>query len=230
MSAVQQMGGIISRTSVNGEPVWFFVKTIHDVIQNHHLNGHFYEMEELQVIAKYFKAGQTFLDVGANVGNHSLYVEKFLKPKKVIAIEANPDSIAILEINLALNRTALVDTSYLGVGLGEREGRAIMRYPQENLGGATVIEDANGAIRLASGDELLGVQEVDFIKLDVEGFELPVLRGLERTIAAYRPALFVEIQNDNVAAFAEWVTAHRYQVVERIRRYQSCENFMLLPA
>lgn len=230
MPAERQMGGIITRSTINGQPISFFVVTIHDVIQNYHLNGQFYEVEELEVITKHFKEGQTFLDIGTNVGNHAIYVDKFLKPKGVITIEPNPHAIGILEVNLALNRTATVDTRYLGIGLGDGEGRAAIRYPQNNLGGATTIDDPNGQIRIASGDSLLDGQEVNFIKLDVEGSELAVLRGLELTIAAHRPAMFVEVQNENVNAFAEWVAAHRYRAAERIRRYQSCENFMLLPA
>src|SRR5688500_7711411 len=52
--------------------VKFFVANEGDHIQRFHLQGRFYEAEELELIGRYFRNG-VFVDIGANVGNHSLY-------------------------------------------------------------------------------------------------------------------------------------------------------------
>ena len=67
------------------------------------------------------------------------------------------------------------------------------------------------------------------MKIDVEGMELAVLEGLKETIATQRPKIFIEIDDKNVEAFAAWRRAAGYRVLERFRRYQWNENFLITP-
>jgi hypothetical protein len=116
-----RMDGAVCSTSIAGKQVHFFVTNEHDEIQYHHVAGRFYETEELTIIAQFFPRGGVFVDIGANVGNHSIYVCNYLEPLQVVAIEPNPVVIPILKINLALNGLLpLVDLSHLG-------GRALRR-------------------------------------------------------------------------------------------------------
>jgi FkbM family methyltransferase len=196
MPVESHQAGIIVRANCQGCTVYFFVKNIMDSIQNCHLNGSFYEMEELQIITKHFKAGQVFLDIGSNVGNHAVYVEKFLRPKSVILIEPNPHAINILNLNLALNRMSKVETKYLGVGMSDCDETVVIEFPVNNLGGARLRSQQGAGIRVVPGDTLFEGQSIDFIKIDVEGLEIKVLRGMERTLSTNRPTIFVEVQNE----------------------------------
>ncbi len=112
---ISHQAGIVVRAFLRGKEIYFFVSNIWDAIQNHHLNGLFYETEELQIIARYFKKGGVFLDIGSNVGNHAIYVEKFLEPGSIILIEPNPEAINILALNLTLNQLSRIDTQYIGI-------------------------------------------------------------------------------------------------------------------
>ena len=94
--------GIVSTFNANGQQVSMFVVNEWDYIQAHHLKGRFYEQEELELIGRHFKGG-VFVDVGANIGNHTIYALKFLGATKVIAFEPNPAAARILKVNLALN-------------------------------------------------------------------------------------------------------------------------------
>lgn len=89
-------------TSVQNEPIYFFVAHEHEEIQKEHAQRVFYEREELEIIATHFKGG-TFVDIGANVGNHSIFAAKFLGASKVIAFEPSPTAYVIFKCNIALN-------------------------------------------------------------------------------------------------------------------------------
>ena len=220
--------GIVAEFGHRGRAVRFFVRNLADSIQNVHANGAFYEEPELAIIERHLKADSVYLDVGSNVGNHVVFVAKFCQPKEVIAIEPNPEAMMILQFNILLNRLT-VDTHHLGLGLSDAETSAVAAIPRNNLGGARMVEKEGGSLKLVTGDSLFAGRHIDFIKLDVEGLELKALAGLEKTIAASRPAMFIEVDDQNRQAFDAWVSAHDYEVVENFRRYRVNENFMLLP-
>jgi FkbM family methyltransferase len=228
---VDRIAGTVVRVVVAGLPISFFVTTELDTIMGQHAYGYFYEVEELAIIARHFRPGSTMLDVGANIGNHTIYAAKFLDARRIICIEPNPEAIAILRINMDLNHlNDRVDLQHLGLGLSDGTGAAAVgRSIPMNLGGAALTPAADGPIRLLTGDELLRDQPVEFIKIDVEGMELAVLAGLQRTIATCRPNMFVEVDGANAPAFHALVDGLHYRIADRYNRHGTVENFMLVP-
>jgi FkbM family methyltransferase len=223
-------GGIVCG-QISGRPVLFFVNDFSDTVQICHANGVFYEPEELEIISKHFKPGDVFLDVGANIGNHSLFVAHFLSPSRVIAIEPNKKAYTILQHNVNLNSLShIIDTTFLGVGLSHAEGRASLSVPPENLAGARLHAEATGGIVLRRGDDLFKEVRIDFIKIDTEGMEMDVLAGLQRVIGRSKPAMFIEVDDDNVSAFTRFLEAENYVIYDRYRRYSRNENFMVVHA
>ena len=227
-----QIEGMVCSFTVNGQEDFFFVIDRHDVIQCHHAAGRFYEPEELAIIAQYFPRGGVFLDVGANVGNHAIYLSRYLHPSQVILVEPNPVALPILRINIALNGLGRqVDMSHLGVGLSDTTGKARALVSVGNLGLTKLLSDEHaGNIPLVPGDDLFAARRIDFVKIDVEGMEMSVLTGLAGTIAKWRPALFIEVENSNVNDFLMWLKSSEYKIVDRFRRYEANENYMVVPA
>lgn len=214
----------------NGEPVFFCLDREQDPIQRNNRAGKFYEAPELRWIGKLTKPGATFIDIGANIGNHALYFAKFLKATRVIPIEPNPVAYRLLIANMALNRvTDRVDLTRLGVGLSNRSiGGYAVEQRERNIGGTRMIEGA-GDIQVLCGDTLFAGEVPDVIKIDVEGMELDVLEGLETTIATHRPHLLVEVDGENDDAFRDWMTARKYRIVKDWQRYRSNRNYLLTP-
>jgi FkbM family methyltransferase len=231
VAPVARISGIVSGGSHAGKEFRFFVADERDLIQAHHLRGEFYEPEELAIISEFFSRGGVFVDIGANVGNHTVYVCKFLHPMQVIVFEPNPPAASVLELNVALNGLQrLVDLSHLGVGLSDSNGRAHPEVHAGNLGATCMIptDDPNG-LPLIRGDAVLSQRRVDFIKIDVEGMEMRALAGLGETIARWRPAMFIEVDNANSDAFQAWVEDNDYVSARTFRRYPTNENHMIVP-
>jgi len=65
-----------------GRDIRFFVVDPEDTIQAVHLSGDFYEREELEIIEQFWRPDGVFVDIGANVGNHTIFVEKYFEEQE----------------------------------------------------------------------------------------------------------------------------------------------------
>lgn len=137
------------------------------------------------------------VDVGANVGNHSCFMARYFK--KVIAVEPNPTVSAVLKSNLAVNDIGNVEVHE--VGLSDTTGRLPFVESSRNFGASRFQSAGQPAgvgkakeLPVTTGDALLKTCEipVGVIKIDVEGFELKVLKGLENTLGQYKPIVLFE--------------------------------------
>ena len=141
------------------------------------------------------------IDVGANIGNHTLFLSDLFA--KVIAFEPNELARSLLRINLDMNGVTNVDLR--PVGLSDRPGRLTLTFEKANLGAARLRGvGANASsetveVELTVGDDEIDPSEsVGFIKIDVEGAEEAVLRGLEQTIRKHMPILMIEQLEDGI--------------------------------
>lgn len=228
---VQSQRLTLTHARINDQRVVFCTDMKNDPIQRNHRRGRFYEAKELGKLAKHFPKGGTFIDIGANVGNHGLYAALFLGAGRVVAIEPNPLAYRLLVQNVLVNRLEdIFDLSRLGVGLSDSEADGYgMQKRERNLGGAKMLE-GEGKLQVFRGDTLLEGENPAMIKIDVEGMEMAVLAGLEGLIATHKPLLLVEVDNENEAAFMGWVERAGYEVAETVQRYRLNKNHFLVPA
>ena len=216
---------------INGRAFQFVTTHDRDPIQRKWRKGLFYEPKEMEAIEAHFPEGGIFVDIGANVGNHSLYVAAFKAPTKVIPFEPNPDAYRLLLANIAINDFQdRFDLGHLGVGLSDKPQEGLeMVFQPRNLGGSKMASTGEGDLTVVVGDEALAGVDPDMVKIDVEGMEMQVLRGLEKTIGRARPVLMLEIDDLNLEAFRAWIAPFDYETVEEVRRYQNNTNFVLVP-
>lgn len=142
--------------------------------------------------------GAVFVDAGANVGSYTLPAARLVGPAgRVVAFEAHPVTFGFLARNVAAN--GLANVTALNLDLGEAPGRIAMAFSPANPGEthvATAAETRTTEVEMVPLDAALegqGVGAVDYLKIDVEGFELPVLRGAARTIAA-SPGIVIQTE------------------------------------
>jgi FkbM family methyltransferase len=140
--------------------------------------------------------GGVCLDVGANVGHHTLFLAT--RAASVIAFEPLPELADQIRARVAQN--ALGNVEVVQCGLGDRAGELpFFASTDHNQGTGTFIEGVDDRtsqmLKVRPGDELLaerGDLEVVLVKIDVEGFEPDVLRGLRTTLGRERPVVFFE--------------------------------------
>jgi FkbM family methyltransferase len=214
-----------------GQRVLFATDKTHDPIQRAHRNGTFYEAEDLALIAPHVPEGATFVDIGANVGNHTLYAAMILGAGRVIPVEPNPLALRLLMLNVMMNGLEdRVSQAGYGLGLAAEEATGFgMEARKKNLGAARMLA-GEGDIPVTTGDALLGDETPGFIKIDVEGMEMQALAGLGETLTRCRPPMFIEVDTENDAAFADWLSTMRYRVVETVKRYPNNTNYLVTPA
>jgi FkbM family methyltransferase len=136
------------------------------------------------------------LDVGANVGHHALFFA--VHASSVIAVE--PVAALAKEIHGRVAANGLHNVEVVQCGLGERAAKLpFFASTDHNQGTGTFVPGGHGRegqiIRVRAGDEVLaerGDPPVALVKIDVEGFEPHVLRGLQRTLERARPVVFLE--------------------------------------
>ncbi len=215
---------------IDGRRMLFAVDMENDPIQRNHRRGQFYELKELRLISRWFPKGGVFVDIGANVGNHSLFVARFLQPAAVIPFEPNPLAYKLLRANVSLNGWGDVfDLCHLGLGVSSHAAQGYaMEKRARNLGGAKMLE-GEGEIEVRSGDQMLQGVAPSMIKIDVEGMEMDVLAGPEKTIVTFMPPMMVEVDDDNAEAFNSWAIEHGYKIQRRLRHYKTNENFFVVP-
>jgi FkbM family methyltransferase len=186
----------------------------------------YYEPEIVRLFERFLKSGMTFVDIGAHVGQYTLIASKLVGPSgQVHAFEPDPQTYAWLDSNVKRNRLGNVVTNQLALaeGPGKLEfflskigdvGSNSLR-PPKNFSGRSI------EVRCLTLDEYLGshgVRKVDFLKIDVEGAEVPALSGAKALLSGgERPLIIVEFEEQRQIAFksscarlAELLRQHGY--------------------
>jgi len=207
----------------------FILDNVEDEIQKHLCSGKFYEENVLEYIKNIHKENWTIIDVGANIGNHSIYFDKFLNPKIVYVFEPIIESYKILLQNVALNYCHRINLDFLGIALGNKNSTYSIFFKEKNNLGATALkENDQGNIVGIRGDDLFFNHKVDFIKIDAEGMEMEVLEGFKQTILNSRPIILVEILNIEFEKFSKFIDTIDYKILEKFEAYNHNNNYLIV--
>lgn len=159
-----------------------------------------HEREVMRYTGAQIPAGGVVLDIGANVGHHALFYST--KAGEVHAFEPNPAFHD--EFDTHMNDNHVTNVHLHKFGIGNRTQEAAYYAPTgDNHGIGSFIEghessnESIGALSVVKGDEAvaaLGLSRLDFIKIDVEGYEESVLRGLQETLQKFKPIIVMEYE------------------------------------
>lgn len=153
--------------------------------------GRFYEQKLLRYIQKQEIPG-VYIDVGANIGNHSVFFGLFTKAEKVLGLEPNARVFSLLQDNVQKN-SLNKKIELHNVAAGAKEGKCALQIdPSDEIGGSKVID--GNEIKQIKLDRF-AKHQIGLIKADVEGFEKSVLDGAHEILSKYKPELFIEASN-----------------------------------
>lgn len=148
----------------------------------------FYEQPMLDFIATLGLTG-TAIDVGAHVGNHTVYFATKCRFEHVIAFEPNP----VAKHAFKENTTGLDNVTLIGKAVTDMPRYVSMRTNNGLSGQTQIINDEKSRILSTTIDhEIIPRQKVSLIKIDVEDREIDVIIGAYFTINRHKPHLFVE--------------------------------------
>lgn len=159
----------------------------------------------------------TAIDIGANIGNHSIEFSKYFS--RVICFEPNPRTFDLLSANT--KRLNNVSIHNFGCGLSVEKIKFFEDF--DNLGGSSSVMEISGnneiEILVKPLDDLLDdFNNLELIKIDVEGMEYSALKGAEKVISKFHPTICLEQHEDefnsgyNETKAIDWLRSKGYRI------------------
>lgn len=156
-----------------------------------------YEPHVTKAIAEALRSGNTFVDLGANIGYYSLLAAAVVGPGgSVIGFEARPDNVFLARLSVRENGFRNVTLHNLAVA--DRDSTLRMHAPEHTslskVVDSSVTPEAGFVCipAVALDDALAGTDRVDVLKMDIDGGEVRALQGMRGLLARCRPKLFFE--------------------------------------
>jgi FkbM family methyltransferase len=189
-------------------------------------------------------SGGTAIDIGANLGNHSLYFSDHFH--KVLSFEPNPRTYKVLQLNAELAE----NVQCFNEGVSDTSADVLLETCNTNSGRSAITSNDNGSarsIRVKALDSVIDESEtVRLIKIDVEGHEEKVLIGAEQTIRRNRPIILFEQHKEdfrdgstpsidllksygyvNFAVIEDWPPLHKHLPGFFRRKYRSLLRWLI---
>ena len=178
-----------------------------------------WERDLQELLAAMSLRGGVCLDIGANIGIHSLTMSELVGPAgRVYAFEPERRNFALLEANLKLNRVTNVTAA--ATALGDSVGTCRLAVSPNNFGDhrvASSTEGLGGDVPITTVDAAMATVPdgaVRFVKVDVQGYEHHILRGMRATLER-NPDLILALEVFPQALRAAGSSAQ--EVMERLR-------------
>ena len=171
-----------------------------DVIERHLRTKGVWDPGVLHCIEMLLKPGDTFLDIGANIGFFTLNASRIVGISgRVVSIEPSQRAAVKLLANVLANHASNV--LVLTIGAADVSKLEFLNIARPDNAGASAIRPIQGAIgkesiAVARMDDVLEALDIipTVIKIDIEGSEFVALQGLRRTLSAHHPVLIVELR------------------------------------
>jgi FkbM family methyltransferase len=185
-----------------------------------------YDYTELALLREALSEGGDFIDVGAHIGFYTVAAALAIPQGRgdVVALEPHPRAREQLLANLQLNE---VQANVIPQAAGEASGESLLHVPPSDdpswsslLDGKLQHEGQAIGVQVTTVDrvnETLGLHPA-VVKIDVEGYELPVLRGARTTLFEHRPLLVCEVSEDTAVDAATLLAEAGYAPYRPVRK------------
>jgi FkbM family methyltransferase len=184
---------IVGVPFVNGTRI-FMIKGMTGATGNWYCGLH--EVDEMGFVLQMLRPGDTFIDIGANIGSYTLLAGS-IPDTKIVAIEPVPSTFKYLENNIHLNRLCDRVIAHCK-GLSDEPGILKFTKSLDTVNHVAIATDDKEAlldIPVLTLDDLAYNVDPVLIKIDVEGYEMPILRGAIETLK--KPSLLAVMLETN---------------------------------
>jgi FkbM family methyltransferase len=148
----------------------------------------FFEEWLLTPLRSKIKSFDFTVDIGANIGNHAMFFKEICNAKTIVCFEPLPENVKLLKINCP-------ECILYEIALSSTDGIKFLQHTDginNNSGTAKITGNEGIPVQSAALDSF-NFKNVTFIKIDVEGHEVEVIKGSINTISKYKPDLLVEL-------------------------------------
>ena len=147
-----------------------------------------FDYDQLFTTIKFFKKKRIFIDVGANIGNHSIFYSKYFK--KILSFEPSKISFKVLSLNVE----NLKNIKIFNFGLSNISKEFYFDdKATKNVAGLKFKKKGKIPVKAEVFDEKFKkLKNIDLVKIDVEGHELNVIEGMKKTLKNNSPLLIIE--------------------------------------
>ena len=180
-----------------------------------------YEEEQINLLLDNIKKYKIshFIDVGANIGIYALTIAKNISNIKIDAFEPHKGAFERMEANIHQNDfSQIIQSHNLALSNENKEGYLLAgtRFGTYQSGGASVSSEGEMKISQVRGDDIIkDTDNIIAIKIDVEGFELSVLQGIENLIRNNKVFLQIEIFDQELGETSRFLNAHNFKLIEK---------------
>jgi FkbM family methyltransferase len=196
MSRLQPLGRHLVRLP-DGQGTFLYRATPNDMLARRVIWHCLERWEEttIPIFCQLAKTSRGFADIGAYSGIYTLLACAANPSVRGVAFEPQDDAFEMLQGNVAVNPGFSERMTLVPAAAGDAAGEAILHVPDDRTT-ASIVGDGEGRLVrvVRADDEISADLDVDLVKIDVEGHQLAVLRGLERTLRK-QPALIIECGN-----------------------------------
>jgi FkbM family methyltransferase len=217
----------VAQVSFRGQVYKFFIPdAMTDKMQLPPLLGQFHELPMLSAFASCTDTDGVICDLGANFGSHTLFFAAVMGAQHVHSFEPQSHLVEVIKTTLALNNVENV-TLHNAVA-GAKRGVAHLRSENAENSGMAEFRPGDGttSVPMVPVDEVIGDAHVTGANIDVEGMQMPVLRGMSKTICRCNPVLWLELRpaKGEIEQPSEWLAKRGYK-----RFPISPRDFIFLP-
>jgi len=186
-----------------------------------------YEPIETQLMISSLNEGGIFVDVGANIGWYTIIASKIVgQTGNVLAFEPDPTNFELLKKNCALN--GLKNVELINQALSDKSDSEFLYRSSNNFGDHRLYASEEerekivvGTLTLDNLIESRGLKNIQTIKVDTQGSEPKILRGMQRYIKREKPVIFLEFwpygiysNQESVFDIMAFIEKNRYEVYQ----------------
>lgn len=159
--------------------------------------NNFWEWDHMDQFSKHLDPTGKILDIGSNIGNHTLMFRKYFPGAEILSFEPLFYNYELLQKNVS----QLSDVHIFKVALSDKHDiiKIDNNFQEFNSGAASV--STTGESVLCIPLDALDLTDVSFMKIDVEGWEIQVIKGAIKTIVQNRPKIWLEDGSGNTISF-----------------------------
>jgi len=192
---------------------------------------------EIRLFKQILRTGDIAVDAGANIGAFAIPISKMLGETGMLyAFEPQPYLCSILSANLLANDC--INTRAMSIALSDGTGKITVQnidYKAKNNFGGISFASENHNFKADSGhigiakmrlDDVISIPRLRFIKADVEGMELTLIKGASQLINRYKPYLYLECNKPESAdALCTYLDQFNYQYYWHISPFFDADNW-----